>query len=287
MPKATTIADYAERTTRVVEYIADHLDEPIDLERLAGVACFSPFHFHRIYQGMMRETVAATVRRLRLHRASVDLLERDRPIAAIAKRAGYGSVAAFTRAFRAAFGAPPAAFRGQRPWQGLVPSEEGFMYQATIRVITPVRVVAIPHRGDYQQIGTTFERLAAWAAGRNLARPTSRSFGIYYDDPGTVAVEALRADACLELPPDVNAADVAPDDRARVLEIPGGPHAVVLHVGPYADLMQAYHWLFSIWLPGSGKDAADRPCFEEYLNDPRAHPPTEWRTEISLPLASA
>ena len=66
---------YASRIQRVVDYLAEHLDDPLELETLARVACFSPYHFHRIYRGLLGETVNDTVRRLRLQRAAIDLLE--------------------------------------------------------------------------------------------------------------------------------------------------------------------------------------------------------------------
>jgi AraC-like DNA-binding protein len=82
---------YSERIQRVVDYVAVHLDETLDLEKLSGVACFSPYHFHRIYRGLLGETVNDTVRRLRLHRAAVDLLDRELSIERAARRAGFGS----------------------------------------------------------------------------------------------------------------------------------------------------------------------------------------------------
>lgn len=106
-----TLSDYAHRLERFAVYLAENLDHDVDLERLAEVACFSPFHFHRIYHALQGETVAETVRRMRLHRAAVQLIEGETSIERIAARAGYGSQAAFTRAFRSAYGAPPAAYR--------------------------------------------------------------------------------------------------------------------------------------------------------------------------------
>ena len=73
----------------------------------------------------------------------------------------------------------------------------------------------------------------------------------------------------------------------RLLTIPGGRHAVLLHVGPYAELHRAYTWLYREWLPASGDEPADASCVEEYLNNPRLVPPSELRTEIWLPLAEA
>ena len=71
----------------------------------------SPHHFHRIYHAMQGETAADTVRRLRLHRAAVELITGELPVTRIARRAGYGSQEAFTRAFKTAYGVPPARYR--------------------------------------------------------------------------------------------------------------------------------------------------------------------------------
>jgi len=42
-------AEYQARMHRVLAHIDTHLDEPLDLATLAGVAHFSPFHFHRLF----------------------------------------------------------------------------------------------------------------------------------------------------------------------------------------------------------------------------------------------
>lgn len=62
------------------------------------------------------ETVLGTspmryVRDWRLYLASAELMATTKPIAAIADEAGYGTEAAFNRAFSRAYGAPPAAWR--------------------------------------------------------------------------------------------------------------------------------------------------------------------------------
>src|ERR1700747_2904434 len=96
--------DYEARVSRVVAYIFDHLDEELDLNRLAEIACLSPHHWHRVYCAMRGETVAATVKRLRLHSAAADLALTSIAIAAIAKRSGYPNVQSFTRIFRSVYG---------------------------------------------------------------------------------------------------------------------------------------------------------------------------------------
>jgi AraC family transcriptional regulator len=283
MTKPLTTLDYSRRIERVVAHIGNHLDEPLDLGRLAAVACFSPYHFHRIYRAITGETAADTLRRLRLHHAAGELVQGVAPVTAIARQAGYRSIAAFTRAFSAGYGIAPSAYRRAGrlvPPSSAAAETEIAMYDVSIRHFQPVRLAALRHSGDYMEIGTTFERIFAWAVGRGLIGPQTRSIGVYYDDPDAVPVASLRADAGLSVAPDVTV-----DGDLRVVEVPGGRHAVLHHKGPYAELNKAYRWLYREWLPKSGEQCADRPCFEEYLNNPRTLPPEEWLTDICLPLA--
>jgi AraC family transcriptional regulator len=284
MQRAQTRSDYGRRIDRVIRHIGEHLDEPLDLERLADVACFSPFHFHRIYRQTVGETVADTLRRNRLARAAGDLVRGALPIPAIARRAGYASAAAFTRAFQALHGVAPAAYRRSGRLVPLPPpseEESSAMHIVSIRLTEPIRVAAIRHVGPYMEIGTAFDRLLAWGMPKGLWNESCRTFGIFYDDPAAVAPEKLRSDACLTVGPETKL-----DGDLRLAEIAGGRHAVLRHQGPYAELPATYSWMFGTWLPQSGEEPADRPCFEEYLNDPRAFPPKEWLTDIHLPLVS-
>jgi AraC family transcriptional regulator len=282
--RTTTRTDYAMRLDRVFKWLADHLDDSLDLTRLAEVACMSPHHFHRIYRAMQGETAAETVRRLRLHRAAVELITGELPVPRIARRAGYGSQEAFPRAFKAAYGVPPARYRATfvpMPTTGRREDamETTMTYQATIREIPALTVAALAHRGDYNSIGSTFERLGAIASAQGVFSTGTRSFGIYYDDAAATPRDVLRADACFTV-----SADWSPKGELRLLEIRGGRYAVTLHVGPYAELERQYKWLFGTWLAESGEEPADAPVVEEYLNDARTVPATELRTEIWLPL---
>jgi AraC family transcriptional regulator len=277
--KSTTRMDYGRRIARVVAYIGENLDRDLPLDTLAEIACFSPYHFHRIYRGIAGETAAETVRRLRLHRAAFALAQSQDPIRQIAEQAGYGSVEAFTRAFAADHGQPPAAFRAHQesptnPTGGAVT-----MQTVTIKSFNSVRLAALPHCGDYQAIGRRFEELTAWAGAHNLFETPRRWFAIYYDDPESVPTSQLRSDACVELTADM---PLGPGMVER--RIAPGRVASLVHKGPYAELERVYRALYRDWLPDSGEEADDRPSFEEYLNNPRQVLPSEWLTEVFLPL---
>jgi AraC family transcriptional regulator len=280
MTKPETRMDYGRRIARVTDHIAENLDADLNVGLLAGVANFSPFHFHRIYRESTGETLTETVRRLRLHRAAVDLTREDTPLERVAKRAGYGTLAAFSRAFAADYGVPPGAYRMRGKLLPPNPKRPHLTVAKSLVEIAPfegVRLAAIEHRGDYQKVGNSFAKVQIFFAANGL--PAARSFGIYLDDPESIPEKELRAEAGL-----VTDEKIPAHDKIREVKIPAMLCASVLHKGPYAELERAYRYLFREWLPGSGYEAADHSCFEEYLNDPRELPPTEWLTRVHLPL---
>jgi AraC family transcriptional regulator len=287
MDQQTSRTDYSARLERVMTWLVAHLDDALDLNRLADVACMSPYHFHRIYHAMRGETAAETVRRMRLHRAAVELANGEKSLTRIAQRAGYGSQEAFSRAFKAAFGTPPARYRASAVPTAMHCGTEELMdlldiamnYTAAIQELPPVSVASLEHRGDYRAISGVFGRLVATAGGLGLLRPETRSFGIYHDDPSATAVKVLRSQACISVPEDWAASGELQRDEIR-----GGRYAVTTHIGPYVELQRLYAWLYGSWLAQSGEETADAPCIELYVDDARTVPPAELRTQIWLPL---
>jgi AraC family transcriptional regulator len=272
---------YSERIQRVVDYMAEHLDETLDLKTLARVAYFSPYHFHRIYRGLLGETVNDTVRRLRLQRAAIELLDRDLSVERAGRRAGYASQAAFTRAFHAEYGDPPARYRGVRRDAQTNRERSTSMYRIEIVDLPRLRVAIIEHRGDYQFTSTAFERLMTFAATTGLLRPTTRSIGIYHDDPASVAQADLRSSACITVPDEWTCSGEVSEGH-----IESGRYARIVHTGPYGDLKTAYEWLYQTWLPSSAEEPRDLPCLEEYLNDPRQVLAKDLETAVMMPLAA-
>lgn len=103
---------YKARINRVMDHIERHLDRPLPLDELARVACFSPFHFHRIFSAMTGESLGAFVQRLRLEKAASQILyNRQKPITDVALDCGFSSSAVFARSFRAHFGVSASQWR--------------------------------------------------------------------------------------------------------------------------------------------------------------------------------
>src|SRR5688572_6946440 len=266
---------YALRVQRVVDYLAEHLDEVLDLETLSRVAHLSPYHFHRVYRGLLGETVNDTVRRLRLRRSAIDLLDRDLGIERTARRAGYTSQAAFTRAFRAEYGEPPARYRSTRRDVEAAGERSSVSYRVEIVELPRLRVATIEHRGDYRLTSKAFERLMTIAATAGLLGRETRTIGIYRDDPESVPKAELRSTACISVP-----VGWVPTGELGEGHVEGGRYARVVHRGPYSELGTAYDWLYRAWLPASAEELRDLPCLEEYLNDPRQVSVKELETAV-------
>lgn len=291
--KDETSASYRERILRVLTHIQGQLDAELLLEDLARVACFSPYHFHRVFRGMVGEPVAGYVRRLRLERAAHRLKREDQPVTDLAFEAGYESHEAFTRAFHALFGVAPTEYRAaHRP---APESPSGAHYDdlsayripnggkhapVEIRTLRPERAMFLRHTGPYDKVSGTWQRLAAWAGPRGLFGPGTRFIGVSWDDPDITAVEKLRYDAAITVQ-----RPVQPEGGIGVMELAGGPYATMMHKGPYETLGGAYRALFGGWLPASGRELRDDPCLEAYLNSPQNTRPEDLLTAIHVPLA--
>lgn len=96
---------------RVRDYIDSHLDAPLTLEELAGVAALSTYHFARMFPVSFGETPHAWVQRRRVERVRQLLAVSDLDLAGIAQRTGFGNASHLSRCFRQLMGATPGAYR--------------------------------------------------------------------------------------------------------------------------------------------------------------------------------
>lgn len=276
-------AHYEGRLRRVTAYIHDHLDDDLDMAKLAEIACMSPYHWHRIYRGVQGETLAQTVRRLRLQRAANALVASQEPVLAIARRNGYPSLQSFSRVFKSSYGLSPADYRrkgGHVALKTAIRQGDMRMYDVEFRVLEPVNAIGVDHKGPYVTIGKAFETLWSLLWTRNLAEPGAKLYGVYLDDPEGTAADELRSIACVA----TTKRDVSVEPPLKRLEIAGGRYAVLTHKGPYSELHLAYSWLYGQWLPSANVEVRNEPAIEIYPNTPQDTAPQDLITEICIPV---
>src|SRR5688572_26769725 len=106
----------ADRLRDLIDLVVDSLDEPgADGRAIARRAHFSRDHLDRLLAAATGETPAALRRRLLLERAAWQLRSGAATPSEAAAAAGYGSLAAFSRGFKAAYGVPPSEFGDGEP----------------------------------------------------------------------------------------------------------------------------------------------------------------------------
>jgi len=281
---------YEERILHVQIYIQDHLDGDLSLEKLAEVACFSPYHFHRIFHGMTGESVREYVRRLRLERAALQLRHSDRGIQEVAMDAGYENHASFTRVFGGFFGISPRVFRETfRKESAITPYDDEYVItirkpggdamDVSVRKFEEMTVAFVRHVGPYKKVGSAWEKLCSDRQVVRTMGPDILTLGICYDDPEVTDEGKIRYDACVT----VDYSFVSADGIGRQ-NIKGGEYAVAVHKGSFDTIGDAYKYIYSEWLPGSGREVENGPSIEVYLKNPDRVPPEEMETEIRLPL---
>ena len=287
--KPSTEQDYHERIVRTLVYIQAHLDDALNLEQVAEVAAFSRFHFHRIFRGLVGETMKEYVRRLRLERAARDLKRLDEPITQIALQAGFEAHESFTRAFGDMFGLSPSPYRianknapgSEEDVSGYHPPNYADVPPVEVKDLPPMRLVFLRHVGPYNQVGATWGRLMTWAGMRGLLGPNMKLLGIVHDDPDVTPPDKVRYEAAVTV-----SGVVQPEGEFGVMEFPAGSYGVATHKGPYEELGKAYQRIYGGWLPKSGYQLLDVPAFEQYLNSPQNTKADDLVTLIHVPLSA-
>ena len=293
----TTWNDYHERILRVLTHIQEHLDEALDLEELAHVACFSSFHFHRIFAAMTGETIADHVRRLRLERAAMELRSGAKQVIQVALDAGYEAHEAFTRAFKAAYGVSPMEFRRAtgpiairdapsgvhfRPGVPLTRFNTNHITTKIMKVITkkikPMRVAYLRHVGPYEGVGQTWNDLTAQLSADKQIRKRSVFIGIGHDNPSVTPASELRYDACITVDEEYE-----PKKPVELQTIVGGDYAVAKNC-PVGKIKDAFQYLYGKWLARSSRELRPAPGFLVFVGARDAVAPRKQQVDIYMPL---
>ncbi len=298
-PESAVPADYALRVNRAIDHILRHLAQPLSLDAVARTACFSPFHFHRVFKALVGETLNQFVKRQRLERALYLMSHTpQRSLTDVALHCGFASSSDFSRSFKQHYGQPPSVFdlqnfrhtrreefervlsnqEGSARVTTLPPGENPDGFEVTLRDL-PARTVAYirvfnPYREGVAQAAC--ERLLAWAIARGLA--DGQWLGYMWDEPEIVALADCRYDVALVLD------DVEPAGEIGRFEFPPMRVAEVRLSGDIALESRALDWLYKTWLPHSGYVPDDQPAFEAWIGRPFAHGHAHFELACQLPV---
>ena len=283
-----------------MDFINQHLESNPSLDEIAEAASFSKFHFHRLFRALVGETVAEYMRRLRLEKAARMLIfNHSEDITSIALACGFSSSQNFAKAFRKYFQQSPSEFRrsqqnhnskpGNNPsntrnvaaWPGLYSidaatiaalSQRSQTMNVEVKTMPAFHVAYVRHLGPYGTNGieAAYNKLLQWAGPRSLAE-SGQMIGIAWDNPEVTPADKCRYDACITVPEQTKT-----QDEIGLQKIPEGTYAVYHCEVHNNNFTKPWNEFFGDWLPGSGYQPDDKPCYELYHNDAAEDPDRKW-----------
>lgn len=289
-PADHSLHEYTRRMNRVLEYIDQHLHQPIELADLAQVAHFSALHFHRLFSAWVGETLGQYLRRRRLACAAYQLASHpEASILEVARDVGFSSGEALSHAFKQQFSVSPTTWRSTEPkrWhrresdvperrlrtlnnpgQTHIPAfddPDAFIHlkhsslHIVLTQLPPARVACLRHIGPYgPELGQFWrETVTPWIQENQLSGRVR--YGIGHDDPDITPAHRQRYDACVEVD-----ATFKTNGAGSLLHLPGGLYAVAQFNGKGHELGDTWIELCRDWMPKSGLQFDTRPAFERY-----------------------
>jgi len=303
-------SEYISRINRVMEYIDNHYHEQINLDKMAQVAHFSPFHFHRIFSALTGETPADFCLRIRTEKAAQKLKDYlQSSISDIVFDCGFSSMALFARTFKRYFGMSASAYRKiERPIvvkDGVYYSKNGQPLSKKNQIYVPLNnelcsvnlkqlvimetnviVKELPemqaiycrHTGAFDKIHEAFSKLMQFAGPRGLVGKDSHTATVYHDDPSVTEISKVRQSACLIVNEDVKVAG-----EIGKMAIKGGKYAVGHFEIDVTGFENAWNTM-CVWMTESGYEPGEGNPYEFYYADPEDHPEHKFVLDICIPV---
>lgn len=252
---------------RALDFIEDHLREPMTLAEVAAAARCSPFHFHRIFADTTGWPIQSYIRKRRLTEAANQLKLSDHSILQIALLFGFESQASFSKAFKRQFGLAPGKYR------------KSFMVDTLFcppLLITDLKNLDIkgprmtPEFKDMKGfrvigLGESYEP--------NNAQGISQLWERFMPQTETVTkrvgMEAFGISQCkgdrFDYVAGVKVESDAPIPEGMMdIDLADGHYAVFTHRGPISKIADTMKYIWSTWMPASDYEYTGGPEFELY-----------------------
>lgn len=281
--RPSTTEEYQRKINIIVEYINNHLSETIDLDILAEMSGFSPWHFHRIVKAFLGENIGAFIIRMRVETAARLLRYSDMPVQEISWRVGYDVPSSLSKAFKQFYGISPNDYRKNKEYIIMRPVEirHDLNIETEVKEYADRQIAYVRLSGAYMSLDFcgAWQKLWGFVKEQNLYSEGIEHICIYHDDPKVTEPDKLRTYVCLILPKTAE-----PKGEVGVKILPAAKYVVFRYKGSYENLRAVYDAIYLHLLPEGGYKPLDAPGYEMYLNNPANTAPEELVTEIHIPI---
>lgn len=105
------IFEYIDRIFKSVNFIEKNLFQTFQIEDLAKMACYSPFHFQRVFKEITGIGAIEYVRKRKLTIAAHSILSQSEKVSKIGNLLGFETQSSFGRAFKSQYGMSPLVYK--------------------------------------------------------------------------------------------------------------------------------------------------------------------------------
>jgi len=301
--RINTAVDYIDRNLHS-EFTLEEIAAVAGFSKYHFHRIFQTFTGETLFQFIQRLRLEKAATRL--------LADQTRPVTEIALETGFSGSAAFAKSFKQYFGYSASEWRklgsaacmnnsdpGKKDRNyGQIPGNQGKEISSPTLYIEYInntqlwryklmenqeRVVEVkempemtlayvryvgPYKGDGKLFEELFGKLFRWAWPRDLLRfPDTRTIVIYHDNPEITDEAKLRVSVSVTVPPETEVSG-----EIGKMVIPAGKYALARFELAVDEYQEAWDWVYRTWLPESGYQPDDHPCYEMYHNDPKTHP---------------
>ena len=296
--------DYIKRINNIFLFIDENLDQELNLETIANIGFYSPFHLHRIFKAITNETINEYITRKRIEKtASILLHKREITISQLSLQYGFNSNSSFTRTFKKFYGISPTEFRKSNPNKfskiGKVESKNGQEirileeyicninnHKNWIKMKAKIEIKEMPKLdlAFITQIGhngmeNTYDKLIKWAIPKGLLENENlKVVTIYHDSFKITEPDKVRMSACISL--------------NEKIEVSGEIGLTTIEKGKFIvghfeiginEFEKSWSSLF-IWMNENGYKKADRNPYEIYYNNFNEHPEKISIVDFCIPI---
>lgn len=266
--------DWIKGMNNAINYVEDHLDQPIQLEEVSKVAMSSSYHFQRLFHMLTDMTITEYIRKRRLTRAVKDLAQDGNRVIDVALRYGYETPESFSKAFKKYHGLSPSLakkrdhqFKAMLPLRIQVTLEGSESMDYKIMKKAPMKFVGIKKNVTTID-GQNFEILPKfWEAffTMDIAKEMMKQEGelgiigaCYNNSEATQSFDYMIG---------VEANDTYKNDNLEVLSIPETQWAVFPSRGPLPSAIQTvWKRIFNEFFPATEYEHARLPELEIYYH---------------------
>lgn len=261
------------RILAALKYIEQNIAEDIDLESTAAQVELSKFYFDRLFQTQVGEPFYAYLKRVRMHGAAARLKWTNQSVIDIATGYGYGSNAAFTRAFRAYWGVSPTAYRSNNEAWPAELHYEGLSFEnpprLQVRDLGTYRCMFRRYYGPYTTLQDSWrdfiDRLPEALRSDDM---TARYLGRVYDDPRITPPDEIRYDCCYVFADAEDARLDLDEVRDGLVTTDAGLYAVIDNNHDPRPRPEVYAFVLDKWMPTTNYRYSDVPALEFFPECP-------------------